>query len=394
MPRRLNPVPTYRLHKQSGQAVVTLRLPDGVRRDVLLGPYDSDTSKAEYQRVLAEWRTNGGRTVAPPGLTVNEVILAFWKHAEEHYRHPGGTATSELAEYRRSLRPVKELYGHTCATEFGPMALKAIRERMIGAGLCRGVINQRVGRIRRMYKWAVSEELVPHGVYASLATVSGLSRGRTKARETEPVKPVPEAFVEAVLPFVLPPVAAMVELQRLTGARPGEVCTMRGCDIDTSGAVWLYRPRHHKTAWRGKERVIALGPRAQEVIRPLLTLNTGAYLFSPSRALAERAARRRSQRKTPVQPSQQCRRKAKPRKSPGEHYTPLSYAHAIAKACRRAGVPHWHPNQLRHSHATEVRRRFGLEAAGAALGHSKLSASEVYAERDKGLAERVALAIG
>jgi integrase len=72
----------------------------------------------------------------------------------------------------------------------------------------------------------------------------------------------------------------------------------------------------------------------------------------------------------------------------------MSYAHAIAKACKRAGVPHWHPNQLRHSHATMVRRQFGLEAAGAALGHSRMSVTEVYAERDADLARRVAAAIG
>ena len=54
MPRPKNTFPTYRLHKQSGQAVTTVRLPDGRRRDVLLGRYQSPESKAEYQRVLAE----------------------------------------------------------------------------------------------------------------------------------------------------------------------------------------------------------------------------------------------------------------------------------------------------------------------------------------------------
>jgi hypothetical protein len=69
MPRPRNPIPTYRLHKQSAQAVVTLRLPDGTRKDVLLGPYNSPESKAEYRRVLAEWQATGGRVVAPSGLS-------------------------------------------------------------------------------------------------------------------------------------------------------------------------------------------------------------------------------------------------------------------------------------------------------------------------------------
>jgi hypothetical protein len=56
---RRNHVPTYRLHKQSGQAVVTL--PDGLgnRRDVLLGRYGSTESRKEYTRVLAEWESSG-----------------------------------------------------------------------------------------------------------------------------------------------------------------------------------------------------------------------------------------------------------------------------------------------------------------------------------------------
>jgi integrase len=131
--------------------------------------------------------------------------------------------------------------------------------------LSRGVINQRVGRIVRMCKWAVSEELVPETVHRALATVRGLEKGRTEARKGKPVLPVPEAFVEAALPHVPPPVRAMIRLQRLAGMRPGEVCLMRPCDLDTGGGVWLYRPRRHKTEHRGKDRVIALGPKAQEV---------------------------------------------------------------------------------------------------------------------------------
>jgi hypothetical protein len=49
----------------------------------------------------------------------------------------------------------------------------------------------------------------------------------------------------------------MVEFQRLTGCRPGEACVVRREDIDTGGTVWLYKPKHHKTAWRGKSRVIS-----------------------------------------------------------------------------------------------------------------------------------------
>src|SRR5262245_33135805 len=90
MPHR-NHVPTYRLHKQSGQAIVTLSDGLGCRRDVLLGKFGTPESRAEYARVLAEWEANGRRPpVSPsamPDITINELILRFWPHAEMHYRH-------------------------------------------------------------------------------------------------------------------------------------------------------------------------------------------------------------------------------------------------------------------------------------------------------------------
>jgi integrase len=418
-------IPTYRLHKQSGQAIVTLTDGLGGRRDVLLGKHDTPESRTEYARVIGEWEASGRRLQpeAPPdGLSLNELMLAFLRHAEEHYRREDGTHTNELRDYKLSFRPLRELYG-TAAADFGPLKLKAVRQKMIAAGLCRVVVNQRVARIVRMFKWGVGEEIVPESAWRALTAVRGLERGRTEAHETEPIKPVADAVVDATLPYVLPPVAAMIELQRLTGMRPGEACAMRACDLDTGSEVWLYRPPHHKTRHKGKERVVALGPKAQAVVKLFLKLDTLAYLFSPRDALERCRAELRSKRKTRVQPSQQHRRKRTPKRRPGERYTSASYGRAVAKAvrrantaaacdkckelkpadrcvaCKTAALPHWHPNQLRHSHATEVRRRFGLEAAQVALGHSQAQVTEVYvtevyAERDLKLAAQVAKQIG
>jgi hypothetical protein len=88
---------------------------------------------------------------------------------------------------------------------------------MIDAKLSRTEINRRVGRIVRCFKWAVENEKVPATVHHGLKAVTGLKKGRTTAHELEPVKPVPEAHVEAVRPFVSRQVWAMIELQRLTG---------------------------------------------------------------------------------------------------------------------------------------------------------------------------------
>src|SRR5262249_13007101 len=102
----------------------------------------------------------------------------------------------------------------------------------------------------------------------------------------------------------------MIQLQRLTGMRPGEVVIMRALDVDMTGKIWLYRPGSdrgangaHKTAWRGHDRVVAIGPQAQEVIREFLKPNVGAYLFSPTEAMEAFIAQRRKSRQTKVQPS-------------------------------------------------------------------------------------------
>lgn len=341
----------------------------------------------------------------PPGaLTVNHVLLAYLKHAGEYYVDRSGKPTSELSEIKYSLKPVRNLYGRAPATDFGPLALKAVREWMLDQDWSRKTVNNRVDRIKRAFRWAVAEELVPPSVYEAMRTVPGLRAGRTRARETDPVKPVPRALVDAVLPYLAPPVVAMVELQWLTGMRPGEVVIMWACDLDTTADVWLYRPSDHKTAWRGQERVVPLGPRAQEIVKRFLTTSTTAYLFSPTNAEAWRSQSRRLRRKTPMTPSQAKRKpKAHPKRAKRERYDTSSYRKAISYAVRAANrkrkeeepeIPNWSPLQLRHSRATEIRRKFGLEAAQVTLGHTRADVTQVYAERDLTAAIRVAKDIG
>jgi integrase len=407
MPRR-NHIPTYRLHKQSGQAIVTL--PDGAggRHDVTLGPHGTTESRAEYARVLAEWEANGRRPVlaaATPDLTVYELVARFLEHAKQHYRRPDGTTTSELSDYKLSLRPLCHLYGHTPARDFGPLALKAVRKLMVegyehalhGAQpqLARKVVNQRVGRVRRLFRWAVENEMVPLSTLHGLQAVQGLQCGRSAARETEPVRPVADSIVSATLPFLRPPVAAMVRLQLLTGMRPGEVVILRAIDLERTDPVWLYRPARHKTEWHGHQRVIPIGPRGQEIIRQWLKPNVEAYLFSPADAVEGLHAERRQQRQTRIQPSQaRRRRKEKPRRKPRDHYTPDTYGKAVARACQKATVPAWHPHQLRHTKATEIRREAGLDAARAVLGHRSPQVTELYAELDIAKAAAVMERIG
>ena len=314
MPRP-DSVPSYRLHKQSGQAVVTLRDSLGNRRDVLLGKYGTAESRAEYARVIAEWESSRRRLPvrsaepSAPDLTVNEVLLQYRRWAEGHYRDADGNLSRELENVALALRPLRKLYGHATAGAFGPLALRAVREEMVRVGLSRGVVNARVNRIRRAFKWAASFELVPPSVFESLRTVAGLQRGRGEAREADPVRPAPEEHVRATLPYLPLPVRALAELQLLTGMRAGEATAMRAIDLNMTGLVWTYQPASHKNRHRGRDRVIFLGPQAQEVVKPFLTTNLEAYLFSPRAYVGAMHAARAARRKTKRTPSELKRRR-------------------------------------------------------------------------------------
>jgi integrase len=175
----------------------------------------------------------------------------------------------------------------------------------------------------------------------------------------------------------------MVQIQRWSGMRPGEVVIMRGCDVDTTGEVWVYTPSGHKTAYRGRGRRIFLGPRAQAVLRPWFRPDATQFLFAPKEAMEEFRRRQRAERKTPLYPSQRARaRKANPRQQPGARYTTRTYCHAIGYGCKRAGISNWHPNQLRHAAGTRLRAGFDLETTRAVLGHSSPAVTEIYAEID------------
>jgi integrase len=160
-------------------------------------------------------------------------------------------------------------------------------------------------------------------------------------------------------------------------------------------ACWVYRPARHKSQHHDRERLIFLGPRAQALLRPFLTLDVSGYLFSPRRSVAQWRAEQRARRNSPLTPSQAARLpKANPRRTHGELYHHGSYRKAIRVACKRAGIPIWHPHMLRHSAAGEIRRRFGLEAAQAVLGHSELGTTQIYAAADLATARRIMLETG
>jgi integrase len=167
------------------------------------------------------------------------------------------------------------------------------------------------------------------------------------------------------------------------------------------------------------------------VLRPHLGTKLDAYCFSPARSEECRGEERRRQRKTPLYPSHlkrlEARRATRRRRAPGDRYDVAGYRRAITRACDQAFPSpeplakradetkkqwnarltseekaelkrwqrehRWHPNRLRHSRATEL-RRYGLDVTKTVLGHAKVETTEVYAEKDLAAAMELMERIG
>lgn len=434
IPTRTRP-PAYRARKGYDQAIVTLR--DSVTkrpRDYWLGSYGTPSSRELYVRLIAEWEANGRRLPTAPSSrkggeddpTVAELIAKYWSWAQSYY------SIGHLRALKPTLRVLRQFFGSLSACEFGPSRLRLLRDDLIRGDATgdpprrawsRTGINMAVQRIRHVFRWAVGRELVPPAIYQTLCALEPLRRGRSAARETTRVEPVPDLLLNATCRYLSQPVRALVDLQLLTGARPGELLQLRPSDIeiDQKSKIWSYEPERHKNSFREQSRVIYFGPRAQEILRPFLHDRPRvAYMFSPRDAETERRESQHKLRKTPLSCGNRpgSNRKETTRRKPGERYTTASYNRAIRYACERAFPPpaplaplageskeawkqrltpeqqlelrewrnahNWHVHQLRHNAATSLRREFGLEAAQLTLGHASAQITDaVYAERDK-----------
>jgi integrase len=389
-------IPSYRKHS-SGQARVSIN-----GRDYLLGPYNSQESKAKYKRLIGEWIASGESCsfgIPPEQLTVSQLLLAYLNHVKNYY---GTAPTSEYHRIKPALSAVRAAYGSHAAASFGPLQYKAVRETIAREGdRSRPYVNSLCERIKRMFRWAASEAMIPVANVQAINLVPPLKEGRTRLRETDPVLPVSDEIVEATLPHLSQVVADMVRFQRLTGCRPGEVCAIQPAMVDRSTEVWEIRLRKHKTSHRGKSRVIYVSKPAQAILSRYLLRPATAFCFSPKDTTKQFLRDRSENRITPLSCGNRAgkNRKSKPKRVPGHSYTTGSYGRAIARACERAFPPPselksseqirswhrehtWSPNQLRHSFATRVRKEHGLEVASILLGHADVGVTQVYAEKD------------
>lgn len=408
MPR----IPKYRRHKASGRAVLQYKPFWGEQRFYLPGAFNSTESLDAYEqwrtKIVEDIRKRTAETKSaaprrPHGRsTVNELLYAFLDYSETHH---GADGKKEHRHLCAAARPLKSAHGQTHLCDFGPLALKHVRQAMIDLGWSRQHTNRQVGRVRRIFRWAVENEWCDASVLAALQVVGGLRKGKTKAREAPPVTAVAWSVVERVLPYLQPVVRAMVEVQYLTGMRADELVGMRPCEIARDGNVWLYCPADHKTQWRGLKKYIPIGPKAQAVIAPYWPEDPAAFVFSPRQALIEKGRVKNLGRIRPQYFTDTFDKalaygflklaKATAAASNGgvasKQHKPAGKS--LEAWMRDLGLEHWTPHRLRHTRATMTKERYGVEGAQAQLGNT-LDATELYSEQSVDLAVRIARETG
>lgn len=404
-------IPQLRYHRPTKQHYVWWN-----KRRVHLGT-DQREAEARYKKFVAELaadrdpsaghKTRSGAPAAPPAvLAVSEVLLSYYRHLQAEGRDRSG-----LHRVKQAIRAVLDRHQGLPAAQFRGPQLKQVRADLLARPeLSRTYINYLTRCVQRSWTWAASEDLVPPEAAEALRAVEMLRRGRG-GREPARVVPPPEGW-DGVLSELTRVTSAMVQVQALGGMRPQDVCRMRRGDISTGPhepvlfpgtarpvtafpvggvLVWLYVPSEHKTAHLEKPRAVALGPRTQQLLRPLLAgLGPDDYVFSPARSLAERRRGNRFKR----QGYSTC-------------YATRQYAQLVGRAIDRVNaarvtagvpvedhVPWWSPLQLRHLAATIVGDEIDREHARALLGHSSQDVIDRYMEQQLGKAGRAAAACG
>ena len=312
--------------------------------------------------IQAAWRIWENASKRKPTTTVEQktvesICAAYCEHAQTYYRRADGEQTSEVHLARLALRVLRDIYGSQSPAALTHADMLHVREVMASDGtLSRTTVNAYMARMRRMWTWALDAAMISATVKAELTQVQPLKPNRTQLREPVPVMPVSDADIEKTKAAMPENVADMVAVHRLTGMRPEEVCAMRWQFIDTTATPWVYRPPFHKTQWRGMIRAVLIGLRARKILKKYRDGNFDGCPFAPARVIANPPPKG-IHAHLPVKRGTAC-------------WNTGTYTFAVRSACVNAKVDEWTPNRLRHSFATDIRKKHGIRMAGALLGHS------------------------
>jgi integrase len=352
-------VPRYCVHKAKNLAYVTI---NGQER--YLGRAHSPESYNAFHEALAALAQGRQPPQRHPrsrsALTIAELAEAHLRHCIERY----GPKHQSTYQARYVARELIRSHATAHVAEFGPRAFKAIRDRLQADGHSRQWANRLMNAIRSCIRWAVSEELAPPDRLQALECVAGLRYG--EAREAPPRTAADPVAVQTCIRHLQSTgqqgAAGILRFIRATGCRPAEAACARWQDLTLDDCP-TYRPRQHKTARHGIERVIPLNADALSAIRSVMRLRTAdGMVFTNTN---------------------------------GKAFTPNAILLAVNRSIAATGCVKWSPYGLRHLAATAALAKTGSEAAAAALlGHSPRSTIIQRYSRDRlVLATRAAKAI-
>lgn len=397
-------LPKMGRHRASGQARVFVH-----GRGFYLGEWGSQEAQDRYDALITTYIESGRKPFADGRIpvTVSELgdMHTAWARA---YYVKNGRPTDTSGKVRRAL---KLLYRAGLAegspARFGPRMLKKFQEYLAADQTQRwnrSTINEFVRRIVEMFRWAVGEELLEEGVHRALLTVQPLRKGRPlpgvarAPREPKKVRSVPEESIEKTLTRLGAMVAAMVQVQLLTGMRPAALVHMRPGDLrrtkDARVLAYVVAPEAYKLEHRedvdDTDRTVYIGPKALKILKPWMEgVAPEEFIFSPRRSELARNQERRENRRVKMWKSHDPKRRQKrkgTRPQWGRRYTVDSYRRAINRACEAAGVIPWSPNRLRHNAASYIAAHESLDVAKVILGHRSIETTLIYAEVEPGRA--------
>lgn len=307
------------------------------------------TTDRDNLRTRLEAAVRGAVRLNANMLTIQQLVEAFMLHGTADFAMRRGT--TEIQNYRDAARELLTLYPDLPATDFDVLHLKAVRLLMIERGLCRETINrQRIRRVKTIFRWATEFHELDSRVIARLESVKPLRPGVDGVKEAPPKSAATLNQIVAVLLDPKCPTVnrAMLLLQRLTSARPGEVVGCVGRDIGTDqrdGHPWIWKPLLHKNLWRNKKRIIPIGPSAQLGI---LTYMNEGHLFLTKRGKPFRV----------------------------DHYHQM-----IEESCHRQRIPRFSPQSVRRMALTEADELADIETAMELASHSDVRTTEGYLNR-------------
>lgn len=347
-----------------------------------------------------------------PAITLKQAFADYEDHLDATGRYlKDGRATAQRGIVKRALAEWSDRDGETAISKVNESLLLRHRDRLeLKAVLTRSGINRKIGIICRALRWCWQRGVLPRDSWLGISAIEPLKRGELPADRDRkiPKRAATPEEVEAVAKNAGTVVGAMMRLQVLVGARPGEVCKLRHRDIDRTpvrvGDVecWVWRVASSKVEHHGRKIVYAIPPKAQAILEQFTGLPY-SYVFSPEQAERERLQeqRKRADDRYGDAARPNARRDAARRENPqlvlGECYSTNTYRQAIERAIRRTkGAAKFTPHEIRHGFATRAAQQFGLLQAQAALGHASSSTTARYTHADytAGFAVAVGLSTG